>query len=87
LDGEVDALVFAGGIGEKGGKLRQAVVKGVKCLGFAVDEEKNAARIEDVVTDISAGNARYKTLVVQTDEQLEMARGVLADKDRFVGKK
>ncbi|KAI4956611.1 hypothetical protein J4E91_000824 [Alternaria rosae] len=87
LDGEVDALVFAGGIGEKGGKLRQAVVKGVRCLGFALDEEKNAGQVEDVVTDISARDAKYKTLVVQTDEQLEMARGVLGDKDRFVGKK
>ena len=87
LDGEVDALVFAGGIGEKGGKLRQAVVQGVKCLGFAVDEKKNEAQVDDVVTDISASGARYKTLIVQTDEQLEMARGVLVDKDRFVGKK
>ncbi|KAL1796653.1 hypothetical protein ACET3X_005193 [Alternaria dauci] len=87
LDGEVDALVFAGGIGEKGGKLRQAVVQGVRCLGFKIDEDKNAKQVEDVVTDISAGDARYKTLVVQTDEQLEMARGILEDKDRFVGKK
>jgi acetate kinase len=87
LDGEVDALVFAGGIGEKGGKLRQAVVQGVKCLGFAIDEEKNSLALEDVVTDITSNSARHKTLVVQTDEQLEMARGVLADKDRFVGKR
>ncbi|KAF1831476.1 acetate kinase [Decorospora gaudefroyi] len=86
LDGQVDALVFAGGIGEKGSKLRQAVVRGVKCLGFALDEKRNDAAVEDVVTDISSDSARYKTLVVQTDEQLEMARGVLADKDRFVGK-
>ncbi|KAF2126122.1 acetate kinase, partial [Dothidotthia symphoricarpi CBS 119687] len=37
LDGEVDALVFAGGIGEKGERLRQAVVDGVRCLGFELD--------------------------------------------------
>lgn len=86
LDGEVNALVFAGGIGERGNKLRAAVVRGVRCLGFALDEKKNSTAVENVVTDISAGDARYKTLVVQTDEQLEMARGVLADKDRFVGK-
>jgi acetate kinase len=87
LDGKVDALVFAGGIGERGGKLREAVVQGVKCLGFELDEAKNGKQMEDVVTDISASGAKYKTLVVQTDEQLEMARGVLVDKDRFVGKK
>jgi acetate kinase len=87
LDGKVDALVFAGGIGEKGDKLRKAVVGGVKCLGFELDEDKNGMQMEDVVTDISKDGARYKTLVVQTDEQLEMARGVMEDKDRFVGKK
>jgi acetate kinase len=87
LDGQVDALVFAGGIGEKGDRLRKEVVRGVRCLGFGVDDEKNRAAMEDVVSDISAGDAKFKTLVCQTDEQLEMARGVLVDKDRFVGKK
>jgi acetate kinase len=87
LDGKVDALVFAGGIGEKGDKLRKAVVDGVKCLGFEIDEGKNGKKVEDVVTDISQEGARYKTLVVQTDEQLEMARGVMVDYDRFVGGK
>ncbi|KAI8942143.1 hypothetical protein NX059_000232 [Plenodomus lindquistii] len=86
LDGDVDALVFAGGIGERGGKLRDAVVQGVRCLGFKLDEGKNRRQVDDVVTDISAKDARFKTLVVQTDEQLEMARGILLDKDRFVGK-
>jgi len=87
LDGKVDALVFAGGIGEKGEKLREAVVRGVMCLGFELDAEKNGKNMEDVVKDIGADGARYKTLVVQTDEQLEMARGVMEDRDRFVGKK
>jgi acetate kinase len=87
LDGKVDALVFAGGIGEKGDKLRKAVVEGVKCLGFEIDGGKNGGKMEDVVTNISKGSARYQTLVVQTDEQLEMARGVLVDYDRFVEKK
>jgi acetate kinase len=87
LDGKVDALVFAGGIGEKGDKLRKAVVEGVKCLGFEIDDGKNGGKMEEVVTNISKGSARYQTLVVQTDEQLEMARGVLVDYDRFVEKK
>lgn len=87
LDGKVDALVFAGGIGEKGSRLRKEVVRGVKCLGFEIDEAKNEQSVVDVVTDISGMGSRYKTLVVQTDEQLEMAKGVLADKNRFVGKK
>lgn len=87
LDGEVDALVFAGGIGEQGAKLRERVVQGVRCLGFKLDGDKNEQELGDVVCDVSAGDARFKTLVVKTDEQLEMARGVLVDKDRFVGGK
>jgi acetate kinase len=86
LDGKVDALVFAGGIGERGARLRTAVVRGVKCLGFDLDEARNMEAVKDVVTNISANGAKYQTLIVQTDEQLEMARGVLVDKDRVVGK-
>lgn len=86
LDGEVDALVFAGGIGEKGDKLRKTVIQGVKCLGFAINDVKNSTPVENVVTDISTNTAKYKTLVVRTDEQLEMARGVLVDKDKATGK-
>jgi acetate kinase len=88
LDGQVDALVFAGGIGEKGVKLREEVVRGVKCLGFEIDEGKNEKLDDEVVVDISGQGARFKTLVCKTDEQFEMARGVLEDRERFVrGKK
>lgn len=38
LGGEVDGLVFAGGIGEKGSKLREEVVRKVHCLGFEIEE-------------------------------------------------
>ncbi|KAH9867922.1 hypothetical protein IAQ61_007227 [Plenodomus lingam] len=87
LEGEVDALVFAGGIGEKGARLRGEVVRAVGCLGFALDERRNGGEVGDeVVTDISARDARFKTLVVKTDEQLEMAREVLVDKNRIVGR-
>lgn len=87
LDGEVDALVFAGGIGERGVKLRKAVVESVRCLGFALDEAKNGQPGDDVVTDVSAASAKHKTLICRTDEQLEMARGVIEDRDRFEAKK
>ncbi|KAF2477618.1 acetate kinase [Lindgomyces ingoldianus] len=83
LNGEVDALVFAGGIGERGAVLRREVVDGVKCLGFELDREKNEKPGEGVVVDVSGKGSRYKTLVVKTDEQLEMARGVLEERERF----
>jgi acetate kinase len=61
-------------------------VEGVQCLGFEIDEAKNRKQVEDVVTDITQSGAKYKTLVVQTDEQLEMARGVMVDRAQFVPK-
>jgi acetate kinase len=83
LHGDVDALVFAGGIGERGAKLRRRVVEEVMCLGFAIDEGRNERPGNEVVEDISKEGAKVKTLVVKTDEQLQMARGVLLDRGRF----
>lgn len=41
LQGQVDALVFAGGIGEKSAELRSAVLEKAECLGFKLDQAKN----------------------------------------------
>ncbi|CAJ2513443.1 Uu.00g015620.m01.CDS01 [Anthostomella pinea] len=79
LQGRVDALVFAGGIGEKSDRLRASVVAQAACLGFAVDEEANARAVEGVVQDVGKEGARHRTLVCQTDEQFEMARGCAED--------
>jgi acetate kinase len=74
LGGEVDALVFAGGIGEKSAYLRQLVVKQCDCLGFRMDEKLNeGVSGDDVVTSIGAPDAQKRTLVVATDEDYEMA--------------
>lgn len=70
LDGQVDALVFAGGIGEKAILLRTRIVEKCSCLGFELDKESNEKRIEEIVQDIGKGDARHRTLVCQTDEQV-----------------
>lgn len=70
LRGEVDALVFAGGVGEKGAKLREAVVDGAASLGFQLDTAKNENIGNDVVEDISLENAKHRVLVCKTDEQV-----------------
>ncbi|KAF4571490.1 hypothetical protein EYR36_008827 [Pleurotus pulmonarius] len=86
LNGEVDALVFSGGIGERSKEIRQVIGGKMACLGFeAVDAEKNGKMdtLEGVVVDLGAGRADgegvvegkgKKLLVCRTDEQLEMAR-------------
>lgn len=77
LEGRVDALVFAGGIGEKSSLLRKRVVEQCKCLGFAIDEaqnDKGPETEEQTVTDISKDKAKTpRVLICQTDEQYEMA--------------
>lgn len=83
LHGKVDALVFAGGIGEKSDVLRRRVVEEVGCLGFEIDGEANGRGIKDVVQDIGKEGARHRTLVCQTDEQFEMARHCVVDEELF----
>ena len=70
LGGEVDALVFAGGIGEKADLFRSKVVEQCRCLGFEIDEQRNQDAIKKTVQDISSQGARHRTLVCQTDEQV-----------------
>lgn len=74
LEGRVDALVFAGGIGEKSARLRSAVVSRIACLGFAIDEDRNKEKLKDVVQEIGRDGSPQRVLVCQTDEQFEMAR-------------
>ncbi|CAP64990.1 uncharacterized protein PODANS_1_13790 [Podospora anserina S mat+] len=82
LRGKVDALVFAGGIGEKSPQLRAAVVDQISCLGFQIDDEvNNKNEIRNVVEEVGkkGGLDEPRVLVVQTDEQFEMARACAED--------
>lgn len=80
LGGRVDALVFAGGIGEKAAGLRETIGTKSRCLGFEVDDQKNGTEIQEVVQDIGKEGAKHQVLVCQTDEQFEMARQCAATK-------
>ncbi|KAF7799808.1 hypothetical protein EIP86_011050 [Pleurotus ostreatoroseus] len=85
LEGRVDAVVFSGGIGEHSIELREEVVRRMKCLGFALDTEKNATVDQtggEVVEIGEKTDDGHRILVCRTDEQLEMAREC-AQADRF----
>ncbi len=73
LDGRVDALIFAGGIGEKSGLLRARVLEKCRCLGFELDGEKNEKSIGEMVVDIGKDGSKHRTLVCKTDEQVGLA--------------
>jgi acetate kinase len=70
--GGLDALVFTGGVGENSAEIRQRATDGLEFLGLGIDAAANAAVTGD--TDVSAGAARARTLVVAAREDLEMAR-------------
>ncbi|EEP82659.1 acetate kinase [Uncinocarpus reesii 1704] len=78
LDGVVDAVVFAGGIGEKSAILRKAIAEKCRCLGFLINQQANSKDIADdahTVTDMSAKSGQKPAvLVCQTDEEVSDPR-------------
>lgn len=73
--GGVDAIVFAGGIGENNPQYRTRVAENLAFLGVAIDEEINQkAKRTSVEYDISAPGAKVKMLVIPTNEELMIAK-------------
>jgi acetate kinase len=68
--GGIDAIVFAGGIGENDPLTRKEVIAGCNWLGAVLDPERNAGG----AGLISAGASRVAVWVVSTDEEQLIAR-------------
>ncbi|MFT5886336.1 MAG: acetate kinase [Arcticibacterium sp.] len=68
----LDAIVFTAGIGENSSLLRAKVCKEMDYLGIEINLEKNAQKLEAIL-DISSETAKVKTLVIATNEELEIA--------------
>ncbi|KAI1797384.1 acetate and butyrate kinase [Ganoderma leucocontextum] len=81
LEGKVDALVFAGGIGERSVDLREGVTRNAACLRFELDANANQSVDSDhgVVVDIGKSKDGRRVLVCRTDEQLEMVEEYVQD--------
>lgn len=73
MDG-IDALVFAGGIGENTDDLRTDVCSKLSFLGFEVDEEANKAALHGVEKEITTPNSKVRAFVIPTNEELVIAR-------------
>jgi acetate kinase len=71
LDG-VDTIVFTGGIGEHASAVRAQICEGLGFLGLRLDPEHNAANHEV----ISASASKVSVRVIETDEELMIARHV-----------
>jgi len=76
LLGNVDAIVFAGGVGEFSIPIRKRIIEGVKALGIAVDDAKNEACFGKAGV-ISTPESKFKVVVMPTDEELMIARSVV----------
>jgi acetate kinase len=68
----VDAVVFTAGIGENNGYVREEILRDMDFLGIKIDLEKNLTKGQEI--DISTPDATVKTLVIPTNEELEIAR-------------
>jgi len=70
--GGVDALVFAGGIGENSPIVRKKVIEALVPLGFTLDEQANEQNVYD--TSIS-GEGGPKVYIIKTNESIIVAHG------------
>ena len=71
--GEVDALVFTGGIGENSARIRAGACEGLQPLGYTMDPAKNAAP-DRGPRDLAAPESPKRILVIPTDEEAMIAR-------------
>lgn len=74
--GGVDAVVFAGGIGENDIATRLECVKGLDFMGIEIDEKLNDMRGEDKI--VSPEGADVKVIVIATDEEMMIAKQTYA---------
>ncbi len=73
--GGVDAIVFAGGIGENNPNYRADVAKNLAFMGVSVDDELNARAIRGrEELDISTPDAKVRMLVIPTNEEWMIAK-------------
>jgi len=70
--GGVDAIVFGGGIGRNSDTVRAMSLEGLECLGIQLDADKNHnAKGGD---DISSANSPVRIFIVDTNEEIIVAR-------------
>jgi acetate kinase len=70
--GGVDAIVFGGGIGQNSSTIRRLALDGLEFMGIVPDESKNLAA--QAGEDISADGSHTRIYVVETNEELIVAR-------------
>lgn len=75
MDG-VDAIAFAGGIGENNPELREQICDNFHYMGIEIDPAPNKVRGEEI--KISTPESKVNVYVIPTNEELAIARDTLA---------
>lgn len=70
--GGVDAVVFTAGIGENSSTIRRKSLEGMDWMGISVDNKKNMSGGKEA--DISSNNAKVRTVIIATNEELMIGR-------------
>ena len=77
MNGELDAIVFTGGIGENSVTIRTRVCVQLQCLGIALDEMQNKIMVNDHKGKITSESSKIHAYVIPTNEELMIARDTL----------
>ena len=70
--GNVDAIVFTGGIGEHAAAIREIICAELSILGISINRERNRAALTKA-RSIETPESRIRLFVIPTDEELEIA--------------
>jgi acetate kinase len=73
--GGVDAIVFAGGVGENDARMRQMILDNLENLGIELDPERNKQRGGERI--ISTDDSSVCVLVIPTNEELMIVKDVI----------
>ena len=72
--GGADAIVFTAGVGENSVPVRKMITDKLDYFGIKIDQEKN--NCHGVERDLSADDAKIKTLLIPTNEELMIVRDI-----------
>ena len=71
-----DILTFTAGVGEKGQDSREAICDYLEVLGVKIDKEYNQ-KVKGIEAEITAKDAKIRTFVIPTNEELMIARATM----------
>ena len=75
-----DILTFTAGVGEKGQDSREAICDYLEVFGVKIDKEYNQ-KVKGIEAEITAKDAKVRTFVIPTNEELMIARETVNAKE------